>query len=164
MNKVKSDSEKVMDFTTGTGYPVPLVPESMSHEEVQFICKMIIDEMLELYATVQEPKLAKQEMIDMITVAKDIPKTKFESNIDLIAEQADAFVDIYYYMQNAATKKCVNLSRIFDIVHDANMNKRDVETGKFLKRQDGKIIKPEGWQPPDINDEIKKQTMYGFKL
>lgn len=60
--------------------------------------------------------------------------------------QADALVDVYYYSLNAAAKKGVNLSSIFSIVHSANMAKRDPKTGVFLKRADGKIIKPEGWQ------------------
>ena len=60
--------------------------------------------------------------------------------------QADALVDVYYYSLNAAAKKGVNLSSIFSIVHAANMAKRDPATGQFLKREDGKIIKPKGWQ------------------
>jgi hypothetical protein len=64
----------------------------------------------------------------------------------VIAEQADALVDIYYYSLNCASKKGVNLSSIFGIVHAANMAKRDPATGQFLRRADGKIIKPEGWQ------------------
>ncbi len=60
--------------------------------------------------------------------------------------QADALIDVYYYSLNAAAKKGINLSAIFKIVHAANMAKRDPATGKFLKRDDGKIIKPAGWK------------------
>jgi len=73
----------------------------------------------------------------------------------------DALVDVYYYMLNAACKKGVNLSSVFGTVHAANMAKRDPETGKFLKREDGKIVKPRGWQPPDIEAEIRRQTREG---
>lgn len=66
-------------------------------------------------------------------------------------------MDLWYYGLNAFAKKSVNLSAIFDTVHNANMAKRDPTTGKFIHREDGKIIKPEGWQPPDIVAEIKRQ-------
>jgi len=79
----------------------------------------------------------------------------------LIAEQGDAIVDVYYYMLNAAAKKGVNLSALFHIVHAANMAKRDPATGQFLKRDDGKIIKPAGWQPPDVKAEIVRQLSDG---
>jgi predicted HAD superfamily Cof-like phosphohydrolase len=43
----------------------------------------------------------------------------------------------------------------------ANMAKRCPVTGKFLKREDGKIIKPAGWQPPDVEGEIERQAREG---
>jgi hypothetical protein len=64
-------------------------------------------------------------------------------------------------MLNAAAKKGVNLSALFHIVHGANMAKRDPATGQFLKRADGKIIKPTGWQETDIKAEIVRQFAQG---
>ena len=56
------------------------------------------------------------------------------------------------------------MSKIFDVVHAANMAKRDPTTGKFIRREDdGKIIKPAGWQPPDVTAEIKRQISVGKK-
>jgi predicted HAD superfamily Cof-like phosphohydrolase len=31
-----------------------------------------------------------------------------------------------------------------------NFAKIDPETGKVRKREDGKVLKPEGWTPPDL--------------
>ena len=46
----------------------------------------------------------------------------------------------------------MNLSAVFGVVHGANMAKRNPATGKFEKREsDGKIIKPPGWSPPDVD-------------
>ena len=102
-------------------------------------------------------------MVDMIKNAKNVEKMSVSPNRshELIAEQGDAFVDIWYYSLNAMAKKGVNLSKIFDLVHGANMAKRDPETGKFLKRDDGKIIKPKGWRPPNVSAEIKRQIEDG---
>ena len=60
-------------------------------------------------------------------------------------------VDIWYYSLNAAAKKGIDLSKIFEEVHAANMAKKDPTTGKFIIREsDGKIIKPDGWKEPNI--------------
>lgn len=50
---------------------------------------------------------------------------------------------------------------MFHVVHAANMAKRDPQTGKFIKREDGKIIKPMGWVPPNVEGEIERQVKVG---
>merc|ERR1712008_342330 len=80
---------------------------------------------------------------------------------EVIGEQGDALVDIWYYSLNAMAKKGVNLSSIFDLVHSANMAKRDPATGRFEKRDDGKIVKPKGWRAPNVGQEIKRQQDQG---
>jgi len=44
-----SDAEKVREFTFEAGQPVPDKPKLMNLDEVNFITKMILDELLELY-------------------------------------------------------------------------------------------------------------------
>jgi len=158
-------SSQVREFTVGAGQTCPDRPEVMDKKEVDFISKMILDEVMELLATVYTPEEAKATLKSMIDTSKDIPKTNYPETeagrIQQIADQADALVDIEYYMLNCACKKGVNLSSLFGVVHAANMAKRDPVTGKFLKREDGKIIKPAGWQPPDIESEIARQVKVG---
>lgn len=156
-----SDAESVRQFTKESGTHVPNQPQLMSKSEVFFLIKMMLDEIMELGATVSEPHEVKFNMIKMITDSKDLPKIIGVNSEELIAEQGDALVDSYYYSLNAAAKKGVNLSKIFEIVHKANMDKRDPVTGKFVKREDGKIIKPVGWKEPNIIDEIKRQITEG---
>merc|ERR1719336_2468089 len=79
----------------------------------------------------------------------------------IISEQGDALDDIWYYSLNAACKKGVNLCSIFDVVHAANMAKIDPATGKCIKREDGKIMKPAGWKAPDVEAEIRRQAANG---
>lgn len=160
LNKT-SDAEKVKQFTEESGTPIPDKPVVMTKEEVFFLIKMMLDEIMELGATVAGPEEVKSNMIKMITESKDLPEIREVSREELIAEQADALIDCYYYSLNAAAKKGVNLSKVFEIVHQANMDKRDPETGKFLKREDGKIIKPVGWKEPNIVEEIIRQTEEG---
>jgi predicted HAD superfamily Cof-like phosphohydrolase len=159
-------SEKTLEFTLAAGQYVPNKPETMNKEEVYFLTKMIIDELLEFCATIDNSDSVKFNMIKMIFEAKEIdqlfddPNKDWTTN-DIIAEQADALVDIMYYSGNAAAKKGVNLNSVLDVVHQANMKKKDPESGMFLKRSDGKIIKPEGWDSPNISDEIQRQHEQG---
>lgn len=155
-----SDADLVRQFTKESGANAPNEPELMTKDEVLFLIKMVLDEIMELGATVSEPHEVKYAMIKMITDSKDLPKVEGTKE-ELIGEQGDALVDSYYYSLNAAAKKGVNLSKIFDLVHKANMDKRDPATGKFLKREDGKIIKPAGWKEPNITEEIRRQTKEG---
>ncbi len=39
-----------------------------------------------------------------------------------------------------------------------NFAKIDKETGKVRKREDGKVLKPVGWTPPDLNTFLTKEN------
>ena len=125
----------------------------------------IIDETLELWATLHTSEESVAALVDIVQTAKPLAKEVFSDDeqglIDQVAAQADALVDIQYYMLNCAAKKGMNMSAIFGVVHAANMAKRNPATGKFEKRADGKIIKPAGWQPPDVKGEIVRQLREG---
>jgi predicted HAD superfamily Cof-like phosphohydrolase len=123
---------------------------------------MVISEMVELMQTVMEPG---ENVIDVVRglCDRDHNETyvKPSDPVALIAEQADAMTDASYYMYDMGSRMGVNLDRTFNVVHAANMAKRDPKTGEFRKREDGKILKPDGWQEPDIRAEIDAQIRDG---
>ncbi|APU89020.1 HAD hydrolase-like protein [Virus Rctr197k] len=61
------------------------------------------------------------------------------------SEMIDALCDIMYVTVGAAIEMGIDLQPFFDLVHEANMKKA---AGPV--REDGKKLKPPGWQPPDI--------------
>jgi predicted HAD superfamily Cof-like phosphohydrolase len=134
-----SYSKAVYEFSNAVaeskGTPLPTTPTLMTPEACDFIKQMVEDEMNEL------------------AVAEDV------------AEQADALVDAIYYICDTAAKHGMNLDKLFDIVHGANMNK--LVDGKAIICQEGerkgKVEKPEGWKPADeeFNAEIKRQQEEG---
>lgn len=63
---------------------------------------------------------------------------------------ADGITDLIYVLISSAFEFGIPLPDVWFEVHASNMAKIDPKTGKVLKREDGKILKPEGWQPPDI--------------
>lgn len=151
-----TDFNKVQEFNRAADQPCPDQPEPMSTEEVLFLSKMILDELSEFMVT-KVPNY-KEKIIEMINESRDLVTCELDSD-SVCAEQGDALVDMYYYSLNAAAKKGIDLSKIFNHVHEANMNKRDKTTGKFIKRSDGKILKPEGWKAPDILSLIKQMKL-----
>ena len=62
---------------------------------------------------------------------------------------ADALGDMAYIIAGTALEYGIPLDRVLDAIHRANMAKLGPD-GKPIKREDGKVIKPQGWQPPDI--------------
>jgi len=159
--KIQCHATAVRKFTQACGSATPNAPQVMNRSEVQFITKMVLDELLELNATVMSPNEAKNSIMNMLKVAKNCPQLKTSNIAEVVAEQADALVDIWYYSLNCAVKKGINLSSVFDLVHEANMSKVNPATGRCIRRADGKIENPAGWSPPDITKEMQRQHAQG---
>jgi predicted HAD superfamily Cof-like phosphohydrolase len=79
-----------------------------------------------------------------------------ENDNDLI-EIADALADIIYIACGTAISYGIPLDRVFKEVHHSNMAK--LVDGKVIRREDGKVLKPEGWKPPNIKRILKKSGM-----
>jgi predicted HAD superfamily Cof-like phosphohydrolase len=75
-----------------------------------------------------------------------------EINEDIV-EIADALADLIYIACGTAVSYGIPLDKIFDEVHRSNMAK--LVDGKPLYREDGKVMKPEGWTPPNIKDLLE---------
>ena len=71
---------------------------------------------------------------------------------DDIVEIADALADIIYIACGTAVSYGIPLDRVFAEVHRSNMAK--LVDGKPIRREDGKVLKPEGWTPPDTKGAI----------
>jgi len=65
---------------------------------------------------------------------------------------ADGIGDLLYVVLGTAVAYGINIDPIFEAIHNANMAKLGGTT-----RPDGKILKPEGWQPPDIRSLLIAQ-------
>ena len=160
MKRNSSHTSFVKDFTEKSlGTTLPTKPSKMSKDEVKFIVRMVLSEMMELCTTVTPTVQEALELFDDCVATTDKPKPfdpETKSDTEIMAEQYDSFVDAWYYMLNTAVKKGADLDAIFKVVHRANMAKKFPD-GKFHRREDGKVMKPDGWKEPDIVGEIKRQ-------
>jgi predicted HAD superfamily Cof-like phosphohydrolase len=50
--------------------------------------------------------------------------------------------------------KGYDIKGAWEEVANSNLSKIDYKTGKVIRREDGKILKPEGWAPPNLTKFI----------
>lgn len=62
----------------------------------------------------------------------------------------DAICDTIWTLIGYAHAKGYPIEAAWDAVALSNLRKIDLRTGKVNRRADGKVLKPEGWKPPDI--------------
>ena len=159
-----NDATKVKQFTEeALGSECPKTPRALSYDQVMFLTRMVVSELDELVATVTSNEDEKEAFMQQALSTRDLcSQHRYDDDLHLIAAQGDALVDAWYYSLNVASKHGINLSKIFDEVHDANMRKRNPTTGKFERRpSDNKVLKPEGWTPPNVEGVIFSQMTDG---
>lgn len=65
-------------------------------------------------------------------------------------EQLDALIDILVVTMGAIRAGGFDGEGAWNEVMRTNFAKIDPFSGKVLKREDGKVLKPEGWKPPQL--------------
>ena len=70
-------------------------------------------------------------------------------------EQLDALVDILVVTMGAIRAAGWDGEAAWNEVMKTNFLKIDADTGKVRKRADGKVLKPEGWKPPELAQFVK---------
>lgn len=100
---------------------------------------------------------SNQERILRIDLLEEefIEYIKAEENNDIVAI-ADALADIIYIAYGTAVAYGIPLDKVLHEVHTSNMAK--LVDGKVIRREDGKVLKPEGWKPPNIADILKNHN------
>jgi predicted HAD superfamily Cof-like phosphohydrolase len=71
-------------------------------------------------------------------------------------EQLDALIDILVVTIGAIHSMGADAEGAWKEVMKTNFAKIDSETGKVRKREDGKVLKPIGWVPPELAPFVSK--------
>jgi predicted HAD superfamily Cof-like phosphohydrolase len=71
-------------------------------------------------------------------------------------EILDALIDILVVTIGAAHSMGADVEGAWKEVMSTNFAKIDKETGMVRKREDGKVLKPIGWAPPNLLPFLKK--------
>jgi predicted HAD superfamily Cof-like phosphohydrolase len=101
----------------------------------------------------EELALALDELVDMAWAIARGMHVEEERQVVLLANLADGAADTIYFIIGACLACGIDLRPVWRAVHAANMQK----TGGPM-RADGKILKPEGWQAPDVEGVLRAQA------
>ena len=92
-------------------------------------------------------KLIQEEVDELQTAVDDNDRV----------EQLDALIDIMVVTVGALQSLGVDAEGAWKEVMSTNFSKIDSLTGRVRKREDGKVLKPTGWQPPQLAKYINKE-------
>jgi len=73
-------------------------------------------------------------------------------------EELDALIDILVVTIGAIHSMGADAEGAWKEVMRTNFAKIDKDTGKVRKREDGKVLKPVGWTPPNLTPFLEKET------
>ena len=102
----------------------------------------------------QPPSEANYKMyLDLIREETDELEEAIQDNDKV--EQLDALVDILVVTMGAIRAAGWDGEGAWKEVMDTNFAKIDPDTGKVRKREDGKVLKPEGWKAPELAQFVR---------
>ena len=125
MTKVFTD---VSVFLKAVGQETPAFPQSTVSDQAELYKKLIKEEVEEFW----EAEAASDDV-----------------------EQIDACFDMMWVIVGYMKSRGWDCEKIWDEGAKSNLSKIDSVTGLVKRREDGKILKPEGWKPPDFTKFVK---------
>lgn len=129
MRGTESNFNKVGDFHKKFGLPYHPTDQPMILDDETFLFRyhLILEETVELLHAHR---------------AKDL------------VQCADAIADLLYVVYGLANYMHLPIDMVFDVVHEANMKKeraKGADDSRGKRHSSIDVVKPEGWQPPDLS-------------
>lgn len=90
-----------------------------------------------------------RELCDELELLDDLEARGFTPNRRELADVAKELADVVYVAYGTAFSLGIDLDAVLAEVHRSNMAKRGPD-GRFMFREDGKVLKGPGYTPPDI--------------
>ncbi|EPH98707.1 hypothetical protein D920_01469 [Enterococcus faecalis 13-SD-W-01] len=167
MTEKKTPFEQAEEFHQIFDPRRPAVPTPFTADEATFRAAFKIEELVELTAAATGGDLDKlHEKVQMLHQALDQAEAKMSQKQgwgeNPLTEQVDALTDILYFTYGSFSLMGVDPTRIFDIVHQANMGKLFPDGQPHYDPVTNKVLKPENWEAdhapePKIQKELERQ-------
>lgn len=158
----KSDIRRqVEEFHRAFGHPVGESPDLPDEDTLKLRLKLVAEEFFELLSACGADCFAYSSDSDEYaedTVRRGI--RHLDKGVQDLVKIADALADLDYVIEGMRLAFGINGKPIAEEVHLSNMAKLGPD-GKPIRREDGKILKPEGWKSPDIAGELRRQGWRG---
>lgn len=96
------------------------------------------------------PSFPDEEMreLNLKLIEEEFEELIIATGQEDLVETADAIIDLIYVTIGMAITHGIPIEEVFAEVHRTNMAK--FPDGKVILNPYGKIMKPEGWEPPNI--------------
>ncbi len=133
--KLNTHQEQVAEFHRATDAPIVAQPAVPPEDRLALRIKLLAEEF--------------DEAVEAMSEAES-------GSLDALAHVAKELADVLVVTYGAALEWGIDLGPVMDAVHASNMAKVGLD-GKVQRRPDGKILKPEGWQPPNIEAVLAEQ-------
>lgn len=154
---IKTHQQLVHDFML----LVEQIPEDhkldvtkLSSSDVQFAklrLKLITEELSEMFEAFLSEKAFEGNFVSLFQNIQQIIDTLSKEDFNLDRKEIlDAIVDQDYINSGTGVWLDLPLEEGFQAVHENNLTKVDPITGKVIKREDGKILKPASYVSVDL--------------
>src|SRR5262245_50840616 len=142
--------ERVLEFHRAMGLPVAERPSVPSDDWVRLRLSLIAEEFFELLESSVSYSMSEARIYDARWKIEDWIR---HGQVRIcLPDLADALCDLDYVIEGCRLGFGIDGEPIEAVVHKANMAK----VGGPV-REDGKRLKPPGWEPPDIRAELVRQ-------
>ena len=121
--------------------------------------------MTNVFADQKKFMVAGDQLVDTLTqpqysmylelIKEEVGELEAAIEDDDHVEQLDALIDILVVTVGAIHSLGADGEGAWNEVMSTNFAKIDPATGKVFKRDDGKILKPEGWKAPELEQFLK---------
>ena len=105
------------------------------------------------------PDIGPEELIELRIklLREEVEEYAEAARAGDLVEVIDALADIGYILAGTILNHGMQniYDDAFDEVHRSNMAK--LVDGKVLRREDGKVMKPQGWTPPQLAQFVTKE-------
>lgn len=103
----------------------------------------------------KKPHIPEPRLVEMrkTLIKEEIQETFDGMDSNDLVEVADGIVDSIVVLLGTAVTYGIDVRPIWDEVHRTNMAKVDCP----IRRDDGKILKPKNWVPPNVVGLLKEQ-------
>ena len=123
-----------------------------SHKTISLYHDLVVEEIGELEDAMADFNAAESE----------------QDELQAKADALDAICDSIWVLIGLAQMMNLPLERGWDEVAISNLRKIDPELGRVQRDENGKILKPEGWRPPDMlriikHDPRQTSSVFGQK-
>lgn len=136
---------KQREFCKAMDVPVATKPTTPEYK-LQGLCRsLIVEEFNEL-----ETEYLKLQALHERVAKGTLPAQEAEALSHVYMQNMCAeMCDLIYVICQQANVYGLPLTEMYTAIHKANMDKVGAD-GKVVRREDGKVLKPDGWKPADL--------------